>query len=73
MQLGTQQNVNGIKIKPINARKTVVKFYEKNIESSIGEFLLEGSPELLQLLYDCGIGSKRSSGFGLFEVIGGNV
>lgn len=55
-------------IEPVNAKKTVVKFYEKQIESSIGTFKLTGNKDLLNYLYKCGIGSKHSAGFGMFEV-----
>ena len=61
--------VENLKIEPINAKKTVVKFYEKQIESSIGTFKLTGNTELLNYLYRSGIGSKHSAGFGMFEVI----
>lgn len=55
-------------IEPVNAKKTVVKFYEKQIESSIGTFKLTGNRDLLNYLYKCGMGSKHSAGFGMFEV-----
>lgn len=61
--------VEDFKIEPINAKKTVIKFYEKQIESSIGTFKLTGNTELLNYLYKSGIGSKHSAGFGMFEVI----
>ena len=34
-----------------------------------GEYVLEGSPDYLTFLYNCGLGSKNSQGFGLFEII----
>lgn len=52
-----------------NTRKTVVKFYEKQLECTIGELILIGKPEVLEFLYLYGMGSKRSSGFGMFEVV----
>lgn len=54
---------------PHSARKTVVRFYEKQIECSIGEFILMGSKEVLEALYLYGMGSKRSAGFGMFEIV----
>lgn len=56
-------------IEPIDAKKTVVKFYEKQIEASIGTFKLRGDINLLNYLYKSGIGSKHSAGFGMFEVL----
>lgn len=39
------------------------------MEGSIGTFKLFGNKELLNFLYRAGIGSRRSSGFGMFEII----
>ena len=61
--------LEGFKITPINAKKIIVKLYEKKIESSIGTFGLEGNWKLLDYLYKAGIGSKKAMGFGLFEII----
>lgn len=61
--------VEDFKIEPINARKTVVKFYEKQIECSIGTYKLYGNINLLEYLYKSGMGSKHSSGFGMFEIM----
>ena len=60
---------NTINLENINGKKTVVKFYEKQMEASIGTFKLTGDVELLNYLYKAGIGSRRSSGFGMFEII----
>ena len=56
-------------IKMINAKKVIVKFYEKKIECTTGSFVLSGNIELLNYLYKAGMGSKRSSGFGMFTII----
>ncbi len=61
--------VDTFKINPINAKKVVVKFYEKSIECSVGTFELAGNPNLLNYLYKVGIGSKHSAGFGMFQII----
>lgn len=60
---------NTFEIKPIQAKKVIVKFYEKKIEGSIGTFEISGDRKLLEVLYKSGIGSKRSAGFGMFEII----
>lgn len=60
---------NTFEIKPIQAKKVIVKFYEKKIEGSIGTFEISGDRKLLEVLYQSGIGSKRSAGFGMFEII----
>ena len=60
--------VEDLKIEPVQSKKTVVKFYEKQIEASIGTFKLSGDTRLLGFLYRSGIGSKHSAGFGMFDI-----
>lgn len=64
-----QEIAESINIKPIMAKKVIIKFYEKKIETSIGIFMLSGNKQLLEYLYQSGMGSKHSSGFGMFEII----
>lgn len=56
-------------ITPINAKKIVVKYYEKQIECSTGTFKIDGDRELLEYLYKAGMGSNHSAGFGMFQII----
>lgn len=64
-----KEKVDSFKLEPINAKKVIVKFYEKKIETSVGSFKMSGDKELLQYLYQAGVGSRHSSGFGMFEII----
>lgn len=59
-----------IKLKPIHARRTVVRAFGCAFGCTLGHFLLEGSLEALNALYVYGIGSRRSEGFGLFHLSG---
>ena len=61
--------VNEFSIEPVKAKKAVIKFYEKKIETSLGIYIIHGNPELLDYLYKTGMGSKHSSGFGMFDLI----
>lgn len=61
--------VDNLEINAIKAKKVIVKFYEKEIETSTGIFKIYGDRQLLKYLYDAGIGSKRSSGFGMFQIM----
>ena len=61
--------VDTFSIKPINAKKVLVKFYEKCLECSTGTFELIGNKELLRYLYQTGMGSRHSAGFGMFQII----
>ena len=63
------ETVDTFKIKPIKAKKIIIKFYEKYIECSTGTFELSGNKELLEYLYKSGMGSKHSAGFGMFQII----
>ena len=65
----SKELVDEISLEAVDTKKTVIKFYEKNIECSLGTFQIEGKKELLKYLYQAGIGSKRSSGFGMFEIL----
>jgi CRISPR-associated endoribonuclease Cas6 len=71
-----------LKFYPLNMRKEVVKhtlrdFREKTgkpimyITGNSGIFKLKGHPEDLQVIYQIGLGNRRSQGFGMVDVIGG--
>ena len=70
-QLGVEINEKNITLTPYRARTTVVKQNDLAFEVSIGVFVLEGSPELIEVLYQTGIGSRRGQGYGMFKIIGG--
>lgn len=53
---------NTIKIIP-------VWHYHQWNKSIKGELILRSHPQIIQLLYDTGIGARRSQGFGMLEVI----
>ena len=61
--------VDDFNIEAVQAKKVIVKFYEKKIETSTGIFRITGDKQLLNYLYQAGIGSKRSSGFGMFKIL----
>ena len=49
-------------------KKQVTTFKNTRINGWFGEYLLEGTPQVLDLLYNTGLGSKNSHGFGMFEI-----
>lgn len=49
--------------KTLNYKGTIIKGYA-------GIYWLKGSPELIKVAYDTGLGSKNSQGFGCWEVVG---
>ncbi|MFZ3170623.1 MAG: CRISPR-associated endoribonuclease Cas6 [Carboxydocellales bacterium] len=62
-------DINALRIKPINLKKTVIKSYGIYIPCTIGSLVLEGEKYLLEYLYMAGVGSKRSMGFGCLDVV----
>ncbi len=67
-----KENINldkEIEIVPVQPKKTVPVSFGHKVTGNLGVFKLKGSPALLNLLYQSGIGSRRSQGFGLFEII----
>ncbi len=61
--------IDGFSCEPINCKKTVVRFKGAMIQSTLGIIKLNGNIELLRLLYQGGIGSKKSAGFGYLNII----
>ncbi len=50
-------------------RERIVKFKGTIIKAWDGQYLLEGDPELIQISYETGLGSKNSQGFGMWEEV----
>lgn len=49
-------------------KKLPLSHYNQTMTSWLGEFSLEAPKEVLQLVYDTGIGVRRSQGFGMLEI-----
>lgn len=58
-------------IKPVKntLKESIVLYKNTVIKGWNGEFVIEGSKELLKVAYGAGIGSKNSQGFGCIEVL----
>lgn len=59
-------------IEPLDRKsisQRIVKYKGTIVKGWMGRFRLKGSPDLISLGYDTGLGSKNSQGFGMFEVI----
>ena len=61
--------IGTITLKPVKARRTVAKCLDFNLNCSFGLFELSAPPEIIEELYLAGIGSRRSEGFGLFDIV----
>jgi CRISPR-associated endoribonuclease Cas6 len=54
----------------INAMKKLpLSHYNQTMTSWLGEFVLQAPADVLQLVYDTGIGVRRSQGFGMLEIV----
>lgn len=60
---------DGLQIEPLEAHKTVLPAFGHNVGASLGMFRLSGRQEALRLFYEAGISSRRSQGFGMFDII----
>jgi len=52
-------------------KEVIAKHYNGNVRGFSGTFELEGSPEILQFVYDYGLGVRTGQGFGLIELVNG--
>lgn len=50
-------------------KKITLSHYNQTMTSWLGEFVLEAPADVLQLVYDTGIGVRRSQGFGMLEIV----
>ncbi len=62
--------LKGFSMIPLRCKKTVVRHHSQFVEVTVGNFSLTGNIALLNHLYTCGVGSRKSSGFGTIEIIG---
>lgn len=53
----------------LTGKKVLIKHYNHIVDSSIGAYIISGPPPLLQMLYQTGILSRKSEGFGMVDLI----
>lgn len=64
----TEDEAKEVIVKPIQCKKVVVKHYRRYIDTTVGMLQIKAEPYILQYLYDSGIGSRKSSGFGMLDL-----
>lgn len=69
---GIPFNTEQIKIDIKNYKTLPLKHFGQMMSAWLGEFEMEAPQEVLQLIYDTGIGVRRSQGFGMLEFIKSN-
>lgn len=65
----TEKMVSDFIIVPYKCKKIMIKHYDHCIPCSIGSFILKGDIHLLTYLYQSGMSSRKSSGFGYFNIL----
>lgn len=65
--LGIDERIE-FEFEPVNMKRHVIYHYKK-MPTNKGIFRMKAAPEILQMVYDIGIGVHRSQGFGLLEVV----
>lgn len=69
MLAGYSEEQSNVKLIPVDPKMVIIKHYSINIECTIGTFIMEGKPEVLNYLLKNGIGSRKSSGFGVAQLM----
>lgn len=65
--LGREESVDII---PVKLKKIPVRHYGGLLEANAGVIKATGKPEALDFIYKVGLGSRRSEGFGMLEMVG---
>lgn len=65
----TKEEANEIKVNPIQCKKVVVKHYRRYIDTTIGMLEIQADNKILQHFYNVGIGSRKSAGFGMLDLV----
>lgn len=55
--------------KAVQCKKILVKQYGIYVDATIGIFEVEGDVDFLQYLYQAGMGSKHSMGYGMLDIV----
>lgn len=61
-----------LEFRPVSVRrsdKVVTRYHGIIMSGWKGKYELEGDPELLDFLYQTGLGSKNAQGFGMFDIL----
>jgi CRISPR-associated endoribonuclease Cas6 len=69
---GKDPDQMSLEIKPVKfsvqENLKIIKFKDTIIEGYTGIYEISGSPELIYLTYETGLGNKNSAGFGMWEI-----
>ena len=60
--------IDSVKFTPLNCKKVLSRHYNTFVDTTVGTFLLEGHPFVLQHVYNVGFGSRNSM-FGYLDLV----
>ncbi|NPV74510.1 MAG: CRISPR-associated endoribonuclease Cas6 [Pelotomaculum sp.] len=69
---GRRAEADGFDIRPAEVREKdfkITRYKDTIIKGWLGEYYLNGDPELLQVALDAGLGAKNSQGYGCCELV----
>ena len=66
---GLPFSMENFSVTPVKAKKIVARVWRRPTDATIGILKLTGKPDLLNFLCASGLGSRRSEGHGLVNVI----
>ncbi|MGC8569522.1 MAG: CRISPR-associated endoribonuclease Cas6 [Nitrososphaeria archaeon] len=61
----------GLSLSPVRMKEVIVSYKGTVVKAWSGSFILSGPVSLIRTVYDAGLGSKNSQGFGMFEIVEG--
>ena len=68
-KLNIPMSAQGFSIVPVKGKKVVADVFGRKVDANIGVYKITGDVQLLNLLYQVGLGVRRSQGHGKFEII----
>ena len=68
-KLNLEMDISDFSITPLKGKKVVTRTWGRLVDGSIGIYKITGNLELLNFLRAAGLGTRRSIGKGMWEVI----
>ena len=68
-KLNLEMDISDFSITPLKGKKVVTRTWSRLVDGSIGVYKITGNLELLNFLRAAGLGTRRSIGKGMWEVI----
>lgn len=63
------KDIEDLEIIPIDIKKVIITYYNFKLPATKGIIVIKGKKEILNYFYKAGFASRKSSGFGMLEII----